>query len=57
MAASRCPVHEEFDPLSPEFLADPYAVLAALPLREAPLFYAPSRRRCVTTPRCRCGAA
>ena len=30
MAASRCPVHEDFDPLSPEFLADPYAVLAAL---------------------------
>ena len=42
MAASRCPVHEDFDPLAPEFLADPYAVLAALPLREAPLFYAPS---------------
>jgi cytochrome P450 len=42
MTASRCPVHEDFDPLAPEFLADPYAVLAALPLREAPLFYAPS---------------
>jgi cytochrome P450 len=42
MAASRCPVHEDFDPLAPEFLADPYAVLAALPVGEAPLFYAPS---------------
>jgi cytochrome P450 len=42
MAATGCPVHEGFDPLAPDFLADPYAVLAALPLREAPLFYAPS---------------
>ena len=42
MTASRCPVHEGFDPLAPEFLADPYAVLASLPLDEAPLFYAPS---------------
>ena len=42
MAATGCPVHEGFDPLAPEFLADPYAVLAGLPLREAPLFYAPS---------------
>ncbi len=42
MTANRCPVHEDFDPLAPEFLADPYTVLAALPLREAPLFYAPS---------------
>jgi cytochrome P450 len=39
---SACPVHEGFDPLSPEFLADPYAVLAGLPLAEAPVFYAPS---------------
>jgi cytochrome P450 len=37
-----CPVHEDFDPLSPEYLADPFAVLAALPLRETPVFYAPS---------------
>jgi cytochrome P450 len=36
-----CPVHAEFDPLSPEFLADPFAVLGSLPL-EAPVFYAPS---------------
>ena len=42
MTASRCPVHEGFDPLAPEFLADPYAVLASLPPEEAPLFYAPS---------------
>lgn len=40
--ARGCPVHEPFDPLSPEFLADPYAVLAALPLHETPVFYAPS---------------
>src|SRR4051794_24245493 len=37
-----CPVHEGFDPLSEEFLADPYAVMAALPLEETPVFYAPS---------------
>ena len=39
---SACPAHGDFDPLSPEFLADPYAVLAGLPLAEAPVFYAPS---------------
>jgi cytochrome P450 len=38
----RCPVDESFDPLSPAFLADPYAILAELPLDEAPIFYAPS---------------
>jgi cytochrome P450 len=37
-----CPVDESFDPLSPEFLADPYAVMAALPQHEAPIFFAPS---------------
>src|SRR3954451_1484191 len=37
-----CPVHAGFDPLSDEFLADPYAVMAALPLDETPVFYAPS---------------
>ncbi len=36
-----CPVHGDFDPLSPTFLADPFAVLASLP-RETPIFYAPS---------------
>jgi cytochrome P450 len=40
MAAA--PVHPEFDPLSPDFLEDPYAVMAALPLRDEPVFYAPS---------------
>src|SRR5689334_3423577 len=34
--------HEEFDPLSREFLADPFAVMAALPLAEEPVFYAPA---------------
>jgi cytochrome P450 len=37
-----CPVHADFDPLSDEFLADPYAVMAQLPLDEAPVFYAPA---------------
>jgi hypothetical protein len=36
-----CPVRTDFDPLSPAFLADPFAVLGSLP-REAPVFYAPS---------------
>ena len=36
-----CPVHEAFDPLSEEFLADPYAVMATLP-RDEPVFYAPT---------------
>jgi hypothetical protein len=36
-----CPVHADFDPLSPTFLADPFAILASLP-RETPVFYAPS---------------
>jgi cytochrome P450 len=37
---SACPVHADFDPLSPSFLGDPFAVLASLP-REMPVFYAP----------------
>jgi cytochrome P450 len=37
-----CPVREDFDPLSAEFLADPYAVLARLRLDDEPVFYAPS---------------
>jgi cytochrome P450 len=41
-AVPGCPVDESFDPLSPEFLADPYAVMAALPQPEAPIFFAPS---------------
>jgi cytochrome P450 len=36
-----CPVHADFDPLSPAFLADPFAVLDSIP-RETPVFYASS---------------
>ena len=36
---SGCPVEESFDPLSPEFLADPFTVMAKA---EAPVFFAPS---------------
>jgi cytochrome P450 len=40
---SGCPVDESFDPLSPEFLADPFAVMAKLPPgHERPVFFAPS---------------
>jgi cytochrome P450 len=39
---SGCPVDGSFDPLSPEFLADPYSVLAERPENEAPVFFAPS---------------
>ena len=35
-----CPVHAGFDPLSEEFLRDPYAVLPEV--ADAPVFYAPS---------------
>jgi hypothetical protein len=38
-----CPVDAAFDPLSAEFLADPYAVLATLPpAADRPVFFAPS---------------
>jgi cytochrome P450 len=37
-----CPVRAGFDPLSAGFLADPFAVLAELPVDDAPVFYAPS---------------
>ena len=37
-----CPVDEAFDPLSPAYLAAPDTVMAALPLAEAPVFYAPT---------------
>jgi cytochrome P450 len=40
--AQGCPVDERFDPLSDDFLADPYAVLARLPAGETPIFFAPS---------------
>ena len=38
-AGPGCPVDESFDPLSPEFLADPFAVMAQA---QAPVFFAPS---------------
>ena len=41
-AAPGCPVRSDFDPLSAEYLADPFAVLATLPSDQAPVFYAPS---------------
>jgi cytochrome P450 len=41
-AVHGCPVDESFDPLSQDFLADPYAALAALPREEQPVFFAPS---------------
>jgi cytochrome P450 len=41
-AAPGCPVHESFDPLSADFLSDPYTCLAVLPWEEQPLFFAPS---------------
>jgi hypothetical protein len=34
VVAQGCPVHEGFDPLSPQYLDDPFAVMAALPLEE-----------------------
>jgi cytochrome P450 len=37
-----CPVDSSFDPLSPEFLADPYLTLAALGPADAAVFFAPS---------------
>jgi len=37
VAATGCPVHADFDPLSAEFLADPFAALT-----DVPVFYAPS---------------
>lgn len=40
--ASACPADDSFDPLSPEFLSDPHAVLASLPPRGIPVFFAPS---------------
>ncbi|HSS59213.1 MAG TPA: cytochrome P450 [Solirubrobacteraceae bacterium] len=40
--APGCPVHSEFDPLAPHHLDDPFAVMRALPLSDAPVFYAPS---------------
>ena len=42
VAPRGCPVEPAFDPLSPEFLADPFAVMASLRLVERPVFYAPA---------------
>jgi len=41
-AAPGCPVDQSFDPLTAEFLADPYAILAKLPSGSKPVFFAPS---------------
>ena len=41
-AVGECPVEPGFDPLSPEFLADPFAVMASLELAAHPVFYAPA---------------
>jgi cytochrome P450 len=41
-AVPGCPVRADFDPLSAEYLADPFAVLATLPSDQTPVFYAPS---------------
>jgi cytochrome P450 len=40
--APGCPVHADFDPLSPRYLEDPFAVLRELPASGAPVFYAPA---------------
>jgi cytochrome P450 len=37
-----CPIEPDFDPLSPEFLADPFTVMRSLPLTDRPVFYAPA---------------
>lgn len=37
-----CPVRPGFDPLGPAYLADPHAVMRALPLDRQPVFFAPS---------------
>ena len=42
MKLGECPVQPEFDPLSPEFLVDPFAVLASLVPAERRVFYAPA---------------
>jgi hypothetical protein len=49
--APGCPVHADFDPLSPRYLEDPFAVLRELPAGEAPVFYAPAIDYYVVTPR------
>jgi cytochrome P450 len=39
---SAAPVRPDFDPLAEGFLADPFAVMGALPLAEQPIFFAPA---------------
>jgi cytochrome P450 len=41
MTTAGCPARADFDPLDPAFLADPFAVLATLPVAAEPVFYAP----------------
>src|SRR5215470_4721456 len=41
-ATRGCPIDAAFDPLSAAYLEDPCAVMAALPLAEAPVFFAPA---------------
>jgi len=36
---SKCPIHADFDPLSAEFLTDPFPIMAA---NDDPIFYAPA---------------
>jgi hypothetical protein len=40
--APGCPVDESFDPLAPEFLADPFTIMVKLPGGGRPVFFAPS---------------
>src|SRR5690348_18348347 len=48
-AAPGCPVDESFDPLGPEFLAEPYTIMAERPGGGKPVFYAPSTGYYVVT--------
>jgi cytochrome P450 len=41
-AVHGCPVDESFDPLTRDFLADPYLAIAGLSREERPIFFAPS---------------
>jgi cytochrome P450 len=49
VALRDCPVVPGFDPLSPKFLADPFAVMASLRLAQRPVFYAPALGHYVVT--------
>jgi cytochrome P450 len=37
-----CPVHADFDPLSPHYLRDPFTVMRELAVGAEPIFYAPA---------------